>query len=193
MKSIIKNEFIEHLKVSEMSMLTVINPIEKAAKLCIDSLQNGGKILIFGNGGSAADAQHIAAELVSRYKTERIGLGAIALTTDSSILTAIGNDYGFDRIFSRQIEALAKPGDIAIGISTGGTSINVINAFKVASEMNCKTIGLSGRGGGEFNKLCDINLVIPSDDTPRIQEMHILIGHTTVSYTHLTLPTIYSV
>ena len=177
MKSIIKNEFNEHLKVTEISMQSLIDPIEKTSKLCINSLQNDGKILLFGNGGSAGDAQHIAAELVCRYKTERKGLSAIALTTDSSIITAIGNDYGFDRIFSRQIEALAKPEDIAIGISTGGTSINVINALKVANVLKCKTIGFSGRDGGKFNELCDINIVVPSYDTARIQEMHILIGH----------------
>ena len=178
MQSIIKNEFKEHLKVSEMSMLSITNSIEKAAKLCIMSLQNGGKILLCGNGGSAADAQHIAAELVSRYKTERRGLRAIALTTDTSNLTAIGNDYGFDRIFSRQVEAIANAEDVIIGISTSGTSSNVINAIRVANDMKCKTIGFSGRDGGAFNGLCNINIIIPADDTPRIQEMHILIGHT---------------
>ena len=178
MKSIIQFEFNEHLKTSKETMKNISHPLEEAARICIECLQNNGKIIFFGNGGSAADAQHLAAELVSRYKTERQGLGAISLTTDTSILTAIGNDYGFDRIFSRQIEALARPEDILIGISTGGTSINVINAFKVGKDKGCKIIGFSGKGGGEFNNLCDINLVIPSDDTPRIQEMHILIGHT---------------
>jgi len=178
MKSVINNEFIEHLKTSKATMEAMSSVIEAAAKTCIASLENGGKILFFGNGGSAADAQHLAAELVSRYKTERQGLGAIALTTDSSILTAIGNDYGFDKIFSRQVEALANSEDTVIGISTGGSSDNVINAFKVAKEKGCKIIGFSGRGGGEFNNFCDINLVVPAQDTPRIQEMHILIGHT---------------
>ena len=178
MESIIKNEFNEHLITSKSTMDSLIQEVKAATITCIESLKLGGKILIFGNGGSAADAQHIAAELVSRYKTERQGLGAIALTTDTSILSAVGNDYGFDKIFSRQIEALAKPEDILIGISTGGTSTNVINAFKAGKDKKCKTIGFSGRGGGEFNNLCDINLVVPSDDTPRIQEMHILIGHT---------------
>ena len=178
MKSIIDNEFNEHLITTKATMSVINSEIESAAKLCIQCLNKGGKILIFGNGGSAADSQHIAAELVSRYKTERRGLAAIALTTDTSIITAIANDYGFDRIFSRQVEALAKPGDITIGISTGGTSINVINAFKAAKDKNCKIIGFSGRGGGEFNNYCDVNLIIPSEDTPRIQEMHILIGHT---------------
>ena len=178
MKSKIENEFNEHILTAKATLQKNSDEIEAVALLCIDSLKQGGKILIFGNGGSAADAQHIAAELVSRYKTERKGLGAIALTTDTSILTAIGNDYGFECIFSRQIEALAHSADIAIGISTGGTSPNVIKAFKVATEKKCKTVGFSGRNGGKFNDICDINVVVPSDDTPRIQEMHILIGHT---------------
>jgi len=178
MQLLIKNEFLNHIQTTEATMESLGKKIELAANVCINSLKNNGKILIFGNGGSAADAQHIAAELVSRYKTERKGLGAIALTTDSSILTAIGNDYGFERVFSRQIEALANPGDIVIGISTGGTSNNVVKALEEAKKINCKTIGFSGRSGGEFNNICDINLVVPADDTPRIQEMHIFIGHT---------------
>ena len=178
MKLIIKSEFNEHLKISTNTMDSISADLEIAAKLCVSCLKNGGKILIFGNGGSASDAQHIAAELVSRYKTERQALGAIALTTDTSILTAIANDDGFDKVFSRQIEALANPGDIALGISTGGTSINVVKALKAANERQCKTIGLSGRSGGEFNDICNVNLVVPADDTPRIQEMHIFIGHT---------------
>lgn len=178
MKLVIKNEFEEHLETSKRSMDLIIEQIESAAKICIDGLENNGKIILFGNGGSAADSQHIAAELVSRYKTERIGLSAIALTTDTSILTAIGNDYGFDRIFVRQIEALAKPEDVVIGISTGGTSENVVNALKLAKEIGSQTIGLSGRDGGKFNDICDVNVIVPSSDTPRIQEMHIFIGHT---------------
>ena len=178
MQSIIEFEFNEHLKVARKTMGCIAKNLEDAANMCIDSLGMGGKIIIFGNGGSAADAQHIAAELVSRYKEERMALSAIAITTDTSILTAIGNDYGYDFVLSRQIEAIAKPGDIALGISTGGTSSNVINAFNTAKERNCKLIGFSGKGGGMFNSICDINLVIPSQDTPRIQEMHILLGHT---------------
>ena len=159
-------------------MNSLCGPIEVAAKICINSLKSGGKILLFGNGGSAADAQHIAAELVGRYKVERKSLPAIALTTDTSALTAIGNDYGYIHVFDRQVEALANKGDVAIGISTSGNSINVINALKVASKLNCNTIGFSGQDGGEMNKICNINLAVPSEDTPRIQEMHILIGHT---------------
>ncbi len=177
MKSIIENEFSEHLKVAQ-NMSTLTSQVEVAARLCIDSLNNGGKILIFGNGGSAADAQHIAAEMVGRYKVERKGLPAIALTTDTSALTSIGNDYGYSHVFDRQVEALANKGDVVIGISTGGSSGNVISALKLAKDIECKTIGFSGRDGGEMNALCDINLVVPAEDTPRIQEMHIVIGHT---------------
>ena len=178
MQSIIKHEFSEHLKVSKKTMESIGKPIEIAAKLCIDSLKNGNKILIFGNGGSAADAQHIAAELVGRYKTERKGLSAIALTTDTSAITSIANDYGYLHVFDRQVEALANEGDVVIGISTGGSSANVISALRLANDLGCKTIGFSGRDGGEFNTLCDINLIAIAEDTPRIQEMHILIGHT---------------
>ena len=178
MKAIIEFEFKEHLKTSKATMESITQGLEIAANLCIKSLKNGGKILIFGNGGSAADAQHIAAELVGRYKMERKGLAAIALTTDSSAITCITNDYSYDYVFSRQLEALANSKDVVIGISTGGTSSNVIKGLMTARDLGCKTIGFSGRGGGNFNILCDINLVVPTDDTPRIQEMHILIGHT---------------
>ena len=178
MKKIIEYEFNEHLKTTKATMDCIYESVESAAQICINTLKNGNKILIFGNGGSAADAQHIAAELVGRYKVERKGLPAIALTTDSSALTCISNDYGYEQVFNRQVEALANKGDVAIGISTGGTSSNVINALDTAKNMGCKTIGFSGRGGGEMNAICDINLIVPDDDTPRIQEMHILIGHT---------------
>jgi D-sedoheptulose 7-phosphate isomerase len=178
MQSIIEFEFNEHLKTAQATLDYIATPLEIAANLCIDSLKSGGKILIFGNGGSAADAQHIAAELVGRYKAERKGLAAIALTTDTSALTAIGNDYGHNHIFNRQVEALAKKGDIVIGISTGGSSDNVINGLQTAKELGCKLIGFSGRDGGKMNTLCNVNLVVPAEDTPRIQEMHIVIGHT---------------
>ena len=178
MQSIIKHEFSEHIKVSVETIKSIGKPIEIAAKICIDSLKKGGKILIFGNGGSAADSQHIAAELVGRYKTERKGLSAIALTTDTSAITSIANDYGYLHVFDRQVEALANEGDVVIGISTGGASANVISALRLANDLGCKTIGFSGRDGGEFNTLCDVNLIAIAEDTPRIQEMHILIGHT---------------
>jgi len=177
MQSIIEFELNEHLKTSKATLESIGESLEVAAKLCVDGLKNGGKILIFGNGGSAADAQHIAAELVGRYKVERKGLPAIALTTDTSALTSIGNDYGYNRVFDRQVEALANKGDVVVGISTGGSSGNVISALQLAKKLGCQTIGFSGRGGGEMNELCDVNLVIPAEDTPRIQEMHIVIGH----------------
>ena len=177
MQSIIKHEFNEHTKVSVETIKSISKPIEIAAKICIDNFNNGGKILIIGNGGSAADAQHIAAEIVGRYKTERKGLSAIALTTDPSILTSISNDYGYLYMFKRQVEALANDGDVLIGISTGGTSANVVSALKIAKKLGCQSIGFSGRDGGEFNSVCDVNLKAIAEDTPRIQEMHILFGH----------------
>ena len=177
MQSIIKQELNEHLITLEATTKSIESALEVAANICIDSLKQGGKILIFGNGGSAADAQHIAAELVGRYKLERKGLSAIALSTDTSSLTAIANDYGYEHVFDRQIEALANPEDVAVGISTSGNSSNVINALQSAKNIGCKSIGLSGKSGGNMNKLCDVNLVIPAKDTARIQEMHILVGH----------------
>lgn len=178
MKQTIKNELLSHLEVITLTIETMQDKLESASKLVVETLKNGNKILICGNGGSAADAQHIAAELTGRYKTERRGLPGIALTTDTSALTAIGNDYGYDRIFDRQIEALANNGDLIIGISTSGNSKNIIHALKIAKELGCKTLGLTGRNGGIMNEFCDINLIVPSNDTPRIQEMHILFGHT---------------
>ncbi len=178
MKNLIKEEFDSHLETIQKVISTMGEPLEEAGKLLVETLKAGNKILFFGNGGSAADAQHLAAELTGRYKTERKGLPGIALTTDTSALTAIANDYGYDVVFSRQVEALALKGDLLLGISTSGNSKNVINAFKVGRELGCKTIGFSGRDGGEMNEYCDINLVVPSNNTPRIQEMHILFGHT---------------
>jgi D-sedoheptulose 7-phosphate isomerase len=177
MKDTIQNEFNAHIKTAT-SLHTITDLVAKSSQLCIQCLKSGGKILLMGNGGSAADAQHIAAELVGRYKVDRKGLLAIALTTDTSILTSIGNDFGYEYIFSRQVEALANKGDVVIGISTSGKSKNINNALNLASKFKCKTIGFSGQGGGEMNNVCDINIVVPSEDTPRIQEMHIVIGHT---------------
>ena len=178
MLTTIKQEFTSHLETINNVINNMENDLETASTIVIEALKNGNKILLCGNGGSAADAQHIAAELTGRYKTERRGLPGIALTTDTSAITAIGNDYGFDRIFDRQVESLAVNGDVIIGISTSGNSKNVINALKLGHELGCKTIGLTGRDGGEMNEICNINLVVPSDNTPRIQEMHILFGHT---------------
>ena len=176
MKDAIQNEFKAHIKTAN-SLYALTDEVAEAAQLCINCLKNGGKIFLMGNGGSAADAQHIAAELVGRYKTERKGLSAIALTTDISAITAVANDYGYSNVFERQVEAIAKKGDVVIGISTSGISDNVVRGLKLASKLNCKTIGLSGKDGGEMTKICNINLVAPSNDTPRIQEMHIIIGH----------------
>lgn len=140
-------------------------------------LLTGGKILLLGNGGSAADCQHIAAEIVGRYQRERRGLPAIALTTDTSILTAVGNDYGFERIFSRQVEALCTPADVVIGLSTSGNSPNVLAAIHTARQIGAFTMGLTGGSGGKLAQCCDLSLVVASKDTPRIQEAHILVGH----------------
>jgi D-sedoheptulose 7-phosphate isomerase len=151
--------------------------IAEMAALLAGTFRSGGKLLVMGNGGSAADSQHFVAEIVSRFRMERPGLPAIALSTDTSILTAIGNDYGFEFIFRRQVEALAAPGDIVVGISTSGNSTNVKKALELAREKGCRTIALLGRDGGSIKGLCDLALVVPSDDTPRIQEGHIAIIH----------------
>ncbi|TLD81237.1 D-sedoheptulose 7-phosphate isomerase [Helicobacter sp. MIT 11-5569] len=176
MQQTILDEIKAHLQ-SAQKMESLVPTLEVAAKMAISTLKDGGKILLCGNGGSAADAQHIAAELTGRYKKERVGLSAIALTTDTSALTAIGNDYGYDYVFSRQCEALAKQGDLLWGISTSGNSQNVLNALECARKIGCKTLGFSGRDGGAMQNFCDVLLISPSNDTPRIQEMHILMGH----------------
>ena len=177
MIEIIRNEIKLHNEVSK-SMERLSSSIESIAKLAINCIESNGKIILFGNGGSAANAQHIAAELVGRYKTNRKGLAAIALTTDTSALTAIGNDFGYEKIFKRQLEALLNKNDLVIGISTTGNSSNVFFALEYAKSIHTKVVGFSGNQGGKMNDVCDINLVVPSNDTPRIQEMHILIGHT---------------
>ncbi|WP_456374022.1 D-sedoheptulose 7-phosphate isomerase [Methanocaldococcus sp.] len=151
--------------------------LEKAIKIILEALKKGNKILICGNGGSAADSQHFAAEIVGRFKLERKGFPAIALTTDTSILTAIGNDYGFEKIFERQVEALGKKEDVLIGISTSGNSENVIRAVNKAKEMGIYTIGLLGKGGGKLKDIVDLALIVPSNDTARIQECHLTIYH----------------
>lgn len=151
--------------------------IAEMVTLMVDTFANGGKLLVMGNGGSAADAQHFVAEIVGRYKMERRGLPAIALSTDTSILTAIGNDYGFDRVFHRQVEALAAPGDLVVGISTSGNSPNVQLALELAREKGCCTVGLLGKDGGTIKNVCDLALIVPTNDTPRVQEGHITIIH----------------
>jgi D-sedoheptulose 7-phosphate isomerase len=172
---------IEELKDHQLLIQKVIDTltadIELACELMTTTINKGNKVLLAGNGGSAADAQHIAAELSGRFVKERKALPGIALTVDTSALTAIANDYGYEYVFSRQVEALAGPGDLFIGISTSGNSQGILNAFEAAAKIGCKTLGLSGRDGGKMNGLCDLNIVIPSNVTARIQEMHILVGH----------------
>ncbi|MSN25912.1 MAG: SIS domain-containing protein [Geobacter sp.] len=151
--------------------------IAEFAILAVDTFRRGGKLLVMGNGGSAADSQHFVAEIVGRFKMERRGLPAIALSTDTSILTAIGNDYGFEMVFRRQVEALAVAGDMVVGISTSGNSANVQNALVLARERGCRTVGLLGKDGGSIKGHCDLALVVPSADTPRVQEGHGIIIH----------------
>ncbi len=155
----------------------LVNLLVEVAKACVEVYRNGKKILIAGNGGSAADAQHFAAELVGRYGFDRPSLPSIALTTDSSNLTAIGNDYGYEYVFSRQLEGLAQEGDLFIGISTSGNSQNVINAFISAAERGVTTVALVGRDGGKMASMADYAIIVPSNATPRIQESHLLIEH----------------
>jgi len=155
----------------------LLGTIEQVANVCIECIRGGGKILLAGNGGSAADAQHIAGEFVSRFAFDRPGLPAIALTVDTSILTAIGNDYGYEKLFSRQIQALGRPGDVFIAYSTSGRSPNILAALKEARGQKMTTVGLTGNAKGEMLQLCDYLLETPSLDTPKIQEGHLVIGH----------------
>lgn len=177
-------KYVNYLKTEHAAHMAMFNALEplfplistvgEAMQACI---KNGGKILIMGNGGSAADSQHIAAEIVGRFKKERKGLPAIALTTDTSILTSVGNDYGYDYVFARQIEALCRPEDLVIGLTTSGSSVNVVSAIEAAKSIGATTVGLTGGGGGKLNALCNYNIVIPSNVTARIQEAHIFVGH----------------
>ena len=178
MKNRIK-KIIEESQKTKTLLLTKENLglIEKAAKAMIQSVKKGQKIIVFGNGGSAADSQHMVAELVGRFKKERPGIAAIALTTNTSILTAISNDYSYDVSFKRQIEALGTAGDVACGISTSGTAKNVNEAVKKAREMGLTTVSLTGKDGGALKGLTDIAIIVDSQDTPRIQESHILLIH----------------
>lgn len=161
--------------------------IENISNIVSESIKSGNKLLIAGNGGSAADAQHFAAEIVGRFVLERKGYPAIALTTDTSILTAIGNDYSYDEIFSRQIEALGKPGDVFIGISTSGNSKNIIKAVEKAKELNIKTISFTGHDGGIMKDLCDENLIVNGSETSRIQENHLMSYHIICEFVEKTL------
>jgi D-sedoheptulose 7-phosphate isomerase len=169
--------FEESIEVKRAALAQNKKAILAAVKMLTGALKNGRKIIFFGNGGSAADSQHIAAEFIGRFQKERKALAAIALTTDTSILTALGNDYGFDIIFSRQIEGIGNKGDVAIGISTSGNSKNVIEGVKKAKQMGLKTVSLTGCYGGKLAKLTDISLIVPADKTARIQESHICMAH----------------
>jgi len=177
MKNIIEEAIKDSIRAKEVLLKDEVANIEKAARIIIKSLRLGGKVLVFGNGGSAADGQHMAAELVGRFKKERRALAAIALTANTSILTAVGNDYGYDAVFSRQIAAFGKKGDVAIGISTSGNSANVLNAIKEARSLDMSTIGLAGCDGGKLGKACDVSIVVNTKDTPRVQESHITVIH----------------
>ncbi len=176
MKRKIEEILKESIRVKE-KMLSQVEDILRITQFFLSTLKRGGRILLFGNGGSAADAQHIAGELVGRFRKERKGIPALALTVNPSILTSVGNDYSFEEIFSRQIEAIGRKEDLAVGISTTGNSPNVIKGILKAKELGMKTVGLSGGEGGKLKEVADFTLIVPSKETPRIQEVHITIGH----------------
>jgi D-sedoheptulose 7-phosphate isomerase len=184
MNNFLISQIQENLKLKQTLLQdkVFLDTLEKACSLSLEAYRSGGKLLIAGNGGSAADAQHIAGELVSRFYFDRPALPAIALTTDTSILTAIGNDYGYENLFSRQIEGNGTKGDIFLAISTSGNSPNIVKGIDRAKQMDIHVIGLTGITGGRMADLCGVCLKIPSDSTPRIQECHILIGHLICSY-----------
>lgn len=177
MRERIKEILLESIQVKEELMRSRLGEIVEIAGLMIESLKKGGKVILFGNGGSAADAQHIAAELIGRFKRDRSALAGIALNTNTSVLTSLANDYGYEVVFSKQIEALAQKNDIAIGISTSGRAKNVIMGLKQAKKIGIKTVALSGGDGGEIVKIADLSIIVPSSVTARIQEAHITIGH----------------
>jgi D-sedoheptulose 7-phosphate isomerase len=177
MKERVEDIFRESVRVKEAACASNRDKIVETVKLLTKALKKGRKIFFFGNGGSAADSQHIAAEFIGRFQKERRSLPAVALTTDTSILTAIGNDYGFDKVFARQIEGLGEKGDVAFGISTSGHSPNVVEGIKKAKGMGLTTVSLTGHDGGALAKLTDISLIVPSKSTARIQESHICVAH----------------
>ena len=167
----------EHSRVLEKTLASQLQAFEKSAEMAEECLHNGGKILIFGNGGSAADAQHFAAELVGRFEQDRQGLPAMALTVNTSSLTAVANDYGFDNVYARQVEALARPGDLAIAISTSGESKNVVAAVRAAQDAECKVVGMTGASGGALAEAADVVIAVPSETVARIQEVHEICLH----------------
>lgn len=177
MREDIKDILLQSIQIKEDLMRTRVDQIVDISHMVIDCLKKGGKVILFGNGGSASDSQHLAAELVGRYQKERQGLPAIALTTNTSVITAIANDYGYEAVFARQLEALGQKNDLVIGISTSGKAKNVAGGIKQARKMGLKTIAFTGGDGGELAKLSDVALVVPSLVTARIQEAHIVVGH----------------
>ncbi len=177
MKEIIKSHIEAHIDTVR-KFVNEMPDIEGVAVLCVEALRSGNKVLVAGNGGSVADAHHFAAELVGRFRKERRALPVLALDINPSAVTAISNDYAFRQVFARQVEALAKPGDVFFGISTSGNSENVLEAIKAARQAGCKVVGLTGRSGGSMKEMCDFLINIPAEDTPRIQEMHSLVIHT---------------
>ena len=177
MRKIVIRELEESASIKRILAENLPDVIANAAKIVLNVYKAGGKVFLIGNGGSAADAQHIAAELIGRFKLERMGLPAIALTTNTSTLTALANDYGYDRVFSRQLEALANNKDVLIAITTGGTSPNILKAAEMAHSKGVTVIGLTGATGGKLKDMADLTIMVPSDNTARIQEAHITIGH----------------
>jgi len=171
------SEMESHQETAKATQAALHDAFRELVNLCLGAIDTGGKIMFFGNGGSAADAQHLATELTVRYKINRPPIAAIALSTDTSALTAIGNDFGFDDIFARQVEALARPGDVAIGISTSGNSENVVRALNAANKIGATSVAFTGQGGGRLAEVVELLIAVPSPDTARIQEMHILLGH----------------
>jgi len=187
MEETIKKYIVENIETKKQILENQVGDIKIIVDKVINCLKSGNKILVCGNGGSAADSQHFVAELIGRYKLERDSLFAIALTTDTSILTSIGNDYGFDKIFSRQVEGLGKSGDILFGISTSGNSQNILEAYDVAKSIGVTCISLLGRDGGKMFNVSDLSFVVSSNNTPRIQESHILVIHTICELMELAL------
>ncbi|WP_448518579.1 D-sedoheptulose 7-phosphate isomerase [Rhodoflexus sp.] len=176
-QELVARELQAHVQTIARVQSVLSDDIARAAAMVTQTIRGGSKVLLFGNGGSAADAQHIAAEFTGRFVKERRALPAIALTTDTSALTAIGNDYGYERVFERQVEALAQKGDLLIGITTSGNSPNVLLALAKGRQIGCQTLALTGKDGGKASQYADLNIIIPSEVTARIQEMHILVGH----------------
>ena len=172
-RAILEEAIALHERVKGMDL----RPVVDAAAAIVEAIQSGGKMLLFGNGGSAADAQHVAADLVGRYQRERAALAAVALTTDASVVTSVANDYAFDRVFARQIEALGRPGDVALGISTSGASANVVAALETARSRGLRTIAMTGRDGGAVGRAAAIHVNVPSISTPRVQEVHRTLLH----------------